>query len=506
MRFRTHSCDRTTWLLVAALACAPLGASAQSADESIQITWRDAAGPVVGYDVYVSINGSAMGPSFFTPDSEVEISGEEYQRGDALRIQVVAVAVDGRRGLPSELSDIIFFSGPPPPQDVIAVNGSLVSPNAIYWDPVAGIDFYVVFRSEDPSEVGTLLAPAYAPNVEDFEAEPGLTYHYSIAAIKGRQVSEFSTAVAARRSVDTPELAASPASLSYTAMANQTTASQTLELSNSGGLPLSYTAWPTAPWLQVTPSGATVDDGGELLLQLTYALDSLTPGQHNADVLLYTYYQPSPGEELVSGPVLVIPISVTVPAPNSVPVITAPPPSGWVVVSEGDVAVVPFLAMDPDPGEGVSISVTGLPSFATFQDFGGGLGEITLAPDHASAGLYQSELTASNAAGQTSQNLTVLVRNVNLGPVVAVIPDTTIEVGEQSWIFFEALDPDGDRIAISASALPDFATLTDFGNGMAKFGFGPTADDVGTYLIVVGVVDDGSPSGVATTFFTLTVE
>ncbi len=73
-------------------------------------------------------------------------------------------------------------------------------------------------------------------------------------------------------------------------------------------------------------------------------------------------------------------------------------------------------------------------------------------------------------------------------------------------ILLQAWDPDGDRIAISSSALPDFATLTDFGNGTARLWFEPTAADSATYLIVVAAVDDGAPAGIATTFFTVTVE
>ena len=120
--------------------CAPLVASAQSEDESIRITWHAAAGPVVGYDVYTSIDGGAPSSTLFASDNEVEIAGAEYQRGDALRVQVVAVGADGRRGLPSELSDVIFFLSPPAPRGVVASDGTSASPNAIDWNPVADVD------------------------------------------------------------------------------------------------------------------------------------------------------------------------------------------------------------------------------------------------------------------------------------------------------------------------------------------------------------------------------
>ena len=508
MRFRTQCCDRARWLLVAALVCAPLVASAQSQDESIQITWQAAAGPVVGYDVYVSVNGSAAGSSISTSDNEVQIAGAEYQRGDALRVQVVAVGADGRRGLPSEVSDAIFFLSPPEPRGVVANDGSLASPNAISWSPVDDVDFYVVFRSQDPGVVGTLLASATDTYAEDFGAALEVTYYCRVAAIKGRQVSEFSTSVAAsRRIVDLPSLVASPPSLSYQASAGETSASQTLVLSNSGGFSVSFTAWPSSSWVEVTPSGGTVDLGGALTLQVTYSLESLSAGQHDSAVLVYTYYEPSPGAELVPGPLLVAPVAITVPRPNSAPVIQAPLGAAWVTLFEGEVLEVPFVAMDPDPGEPVDIGVNALPEFATFENFGGGTGMITLAPGYGSAGAYQSTLIASNPTGQTYQTLTVVVQNRNLPPVVAGVPDTTIEVGEQSTILIQALDPDGDRIAISSSALPDFATLTDLGNGTAVLSLSkPTADDVGTYLIVLAVVDDGTPSAVITTLFVLTVE
>lgn len=502
MRFRRPGHWRTRWVLVVALVCAPLAAFAQ-VEESIRVTWRDAAGPVVGYDVYVGIDGLNPALFSFTPENEVEISGAAYQRGDALRVQVVAVASDGRRGRPSELSDVIFFVSPPAPQGVMPHGGSPASPNSIEWSAIDYVDFYVVFRSEDPSDIGSLLAATEDTRVEDFEAELDVTYYYSVAAIKGHQVSEFSPGVPARRATDPPSLQATPASLTYTAAPGEVSATQALQLGNSGDVPISYTAWPTVPWLQVTSSAGTVDPGGQLTLNVSYDLASLEPGQHGAGIALYTYYQPAPGAELVGGPLVVVPVSVTIPVLNSPPVIDSP---SWITMMEGEVRSVTISASDPDPGESVALEVGSLPGFATFQSLGGGVGEILLAPNFASAGFYQATVQALNASGQATRTLTILVQNVNRAPVVGVVPDTTIRVGELSTVVIQAFDPDGDRLAISSSAVADFVTLTDFGNGTAVFSFEPTAADVGNYMIVVAVVDDGAPPGASTTSFVLIVE
>lgn len=490
-------------LLAVAFLCAPVVASAQSGGEGIRITWREAAGPVVGYDVYVSINGQGLAAPSFTESTELEVSGDEFQRGDELRFRVVAVAADGRRGLPSELSDVIFFVSPPVPQALIADDGSTVSPNTILWNAVDHVDFYVVFRSEDPGSIGTLLAPADDAYVEDFEAALEVTYYYTVAAIKGRQVSEFSTAGQARRGADPPNLQLSSNSLSYSAAPGEITATQTVSMTNTGDWEFSYTAWPSRSWIQLSPPIGTVDD--EVQLQLTYSLSSLAPGDHAGIVRIFTQYEPGLGESLVSGPPLDIAVAVSIPTPDSLPVIEAPA-SSWVTLAEGDLIEVSVVASDADPGDIVELGMTPLPAFATFETFGDGTGRITLVPDYVSAGLYRSTILAWNSGGQVAQELTILVEDRNLVPTIVLIPDTTIPAGEESTILIQAWDPDGGRLAITSSALPDFGTLTDFGNGTAEFSFDPSAGDVGTYLVVVAAVDDGIPAAVGVASFLLTVE
>ena len=102
---------------------------------------------------------------------------------------------------------------------------------------------------------------------------------------------------------------------------------------------------------------------------------------------------------------------------------------------------------------------------------------------------------------------TIFVDDTNRAPQAAPIPDTTVQVGVSTQVLVFAWDPDlGDRIAMTTTPLADFATFIDFGNGTGRFEFDPSEADVGEHLIVVGVVDDGSPPGFVGVPFRLIVE
>jgi hypothetical protein len=491
------------WLFtLMAVVCAPASAIAQ-ATESVTIAWSEAPGAVVGYDVYVSIDDAEMFYHARVSEAEVVISGAPFQSGDSLRFQVVGVAADSSQGPPSEISDVVYFPNVPAPVGLSADDGSARYPTLVSWDPVPHAESYVIFRSAVAGQPGSYVGRADVPWLEDATGDLDVVYHYSVAAINGRQVSDFSGQVAGTRGGTYPGLAALPSSLDFSVRVGDPANTQVLRLTNTGDWELSYTAWPTAPWLSVTPNVGDVDDV-PVDVNVTVTPGALSPGVHQAFVQVYVYYQPPPGETFQLGPAVMVPVSLTISAVNGPPVIES---ALSAAVAEGQIVQVAITASDPDPGDRLDVAMGQLPDFASFESLGDGLGQLTLAPGYEDAGSYQPVVVAWDNAHYVVEPFALTVADTNRPPQAAMVPDTTIATDTTSFILVFAWDPDlGDRIAFSTSALPDFATFTDLGNGTGQFQFDPTGPDVGDYLIVLGVVDDGTPVGFVGMPFRLTVE
>ncbi len=97
------------------LALAPLAASAINiAGTSAGVSWSAATGPVTGYAVQVSRNGSAYVEEARVTGTSTRVAG---QIGDTLRIRVAAYDATGRMGAASVASDALTFTqtAPPPP-------------------------------------------------------------------------------------------------------------------------------------------------------------------------------------------------------------------------------------------------------------------------------------------------------------------------------------------------------------------------------------------------------
>lgn len=463
--------------------------------ECATIRWNAAPGPVVGYEIFVEIDGGDMRLYDRIETTQASIGGPEFQVGDALRFQIRAYAADGRVGPASALSGTIFCQTVPTPQGVGSEDGSLRNPNLIWWDPVEYAEFYAIFRSSEPGAAGSFLARSDDPWFEDADAEVGSTYEYVVAAVAGRQVSAFTPPVTATRRGSQPQLVASETALRYTAQSNQTTAEQTVELSNAGDGQISYQAWSGARWLQLSPLTGTVS-GDAQTLTLRYDLQSLESGEHATTILIYGYYDPLPGEEFVLPPPIAIRVELSIPPRNQAPVFDSPLDF---VVTEGRTIAVPIGASDPDPDDLIDIGVGGgLPPWAVFENFGGGQGQLVLSPDFEAAGSY-SGLAAvwdnGSPAAYTVEPISITVRSANRAPEAATVPDQTVQVGQKRTIVLSAIDPDGDRVAFTSSQLPDFMRFSDLGNGTAELVVEPQPAHLGSYLVVFAVVDDGSPPG-----------
>jgi hypothetical protein len=104
------------------------------------------------------------------------------------------------------------------------------------------------------------------------------------------------------------------------------------------------------------------------------------------------------------------------------------------------------------------------------------------------------------------QNGQITVRSPNSAPVLAAIPDQSMNEGATLDVPISATDPDGGTITLAALNLPTFGRLTDNSDGTGRIRFTPDFFAAGVYSqIQVIATDDGTPALSDTASFTLTV-
>ncbi|HYG38805.1 MAG TPA: fibronectin type III domain-containing protein [Cytophagales bacterium] len=166
-----------------------------------------------------------------------------------------------------------------------------------------------------------------------------------------------------------------------------------------------------------------------------------------------------------------------------------------------------LTASDAD-GDAVTLSATGLPSFATFTSTGNGTGTLAVAPSYSHSGVYSNVIISANDGngGSSTQTISITVNNVNRAPIVAQIGTQSINEGTSLTVNIIASDADGDVLTLTATNLPaDFSAFTNTGNGTATLKFSPGFSNSGTYNNVTITVVDGN-GGTDTESFTLNVE
>ncbi|RYF45185.1 MAG: T9SS type A sorting domain-containing protein, partial [Chitinophagaceae bacterium] len=103
--------------------------------------------------------------------------------------------------------------------------------------------------------------------------------------------------------------------------------------------------------------------------------------------------------------------TVTVTTPNVAPKLTA---ISSVIMKTGTTTTVPVTATD-DAGDIITLTVTGLPSFATFTNTGNGTGTINIAPGTTKGSFKDIKVIAKDQAGLTSERLfDITVTDANL--------------------------------------------------------------------------------------------
>jgi len=202
--------------------------------------------------------------------------------------------------------------------------------------------------------------------------------------------------------------------------------------------------------------------------------------------------------------------SIQVSEQNVAPVLA---PIGNQTVAEGQPLTVNVSATDSDlPANGIVISVTGLPSFASLTDNGNGTGSITFAPGFSDAGPYSINVTATDNGSPALSNtktFSLTVTNVNSAPDAvndtrSTNEDTQLVITAASLLTNDT-DIDGDTLTVTSvgSAVNGSVSLAGSNitftpnanfNGPASFTYtisdGNGGTDTATVNITVNPVND----------------
>lgn len=185
-------------------------------------------------------------------------------------------------------------------------------------------------------------------------------------------------------------------------------------------------------------------------------------------------------------------VSIEVVNANSAPVLLD---VGDRSVEQGTTQFVSLSGYDPD-GDAVTYSTTPLPAYATLSDFGGGSGNITLAPSLSTpTGTTTITVTLSDGQANATDSFNVTItpsQQANRPPVLSAIGAQTLAEGQSRRVSVSASDPDGNTLVWS-SDLPGFATLNPVSSGAgsatANLDMAPNHCEAGSYSGTVNVWD-----------------
>jgi fibronectin type 3 domain-containing protein/predicted esterase len=168
----------------------------------------------------------------------------------------------------------------------------------------------------------------------------------------------------------------------------------------------------------------------------------------------------------------------------------------------GTQLVLNVSATDADP-ETLNISVSNLPTFATYVPGINGNGTITFDPLIGNQGTFNSikVQVADQNGGIDSVTFQLLV-NGNFLPVVADVSNITIAERQTAQIALSANDENGETLTWSFTGLPAFATPVINGNNVT-ITLAPGYSDNGPYQVIAKVEDQSS--GVDTASFVINV-
>jgi large repetitive protein len=195
--------------------------------------------------------------------------------------------------------------------------------------------------------------------------------------------------------------------------------------------------------------------------------------------------------------------AVNAATPNTVPTLDAIPDLNMLVLTN---LVIEINAHDND-GDELQYAFTNLPSFGTFENFGGGQANLTLAPGENNAGTFNNIiLTVTDGFGGIARDTFKIAVNGNHIPAFQNVANQSITAGKTVVLPVTATDGNpADVLTITSQNLPSFVTMTPVSNGKVNLTIAPPLAERGTYNDIQLMVDDGQ-GGASSLRFNLVVK
>lgn len=179
--------------------------------------------------------------------------------------------------------------------------------------------------------------------------------------------------------------------------------------------------------------------------------------------------------------------SVTINAVQDDPYFITTPVKG---ILQGERYTYNAEAADPDQNDVLTYNKIFAPDWLTFTDNGDGKGVLTGVPGFDDVGNHTISLEVKDDHGNSAtQSFTIRVVQSNAPPFFTSTPIREVNQDQLYRYNVKAEDPNGDEIAITASALPGWLTLTASGNGEANLKGTPANENTGDHEIVLRVTD-----------------
>ena len=309
-------------------------------------------------------------------------------------------------------------------------------------------------------------------------------------------------------------LAAAPTSLTATATAGVAPPAQTLQLSNPGGQPLTWSASTNQPWLSVSPATGTLAPGATATLTVNYTTAALAAGSYAA---VLTVAAPT-----ASNTPLTVPVALSVnPAPptlalsasvlaDTTGVGTSPAARTVQLTNSGGQPLTwnattnqSWLSVSPAQGTlAAGASVTLTVSYATSALPAGGysgLVGITSAGAVNSPQQVAASVIVEPPAGELTLSVATLARSIGQGLTPAAQTFTVTNTGGRplSW---SAADNQG-----WLSVSPATGTLAPGASAQLTVTYATGALAIGSYAATITVSAPGANGGARTVAVSLSV-
>lgn len=394
-------------------------------------------------------NPTTLSVAVDVPTSGGELSGAITITGpgaDPIAIDVLFTVADRPAEMSLDTATLTFTAkrgGPAPVAQVVNLTNS--GGENLVWSRGALPSWLTVSPTSGTLAPGATAALSFAVSLGGLDRGS----YPATVTISAPNASNPSASITVSLNVTAPTIGLNPSSLTLTADQGAT-ATQVVEVANTGDAPLTFTPIASVPWLAVAPAGSTtIPPGGSATLTMTAGNSTLAAGTYDGSITIAD-------SGATNGP-QTIAVTLSVRAAG---VLTLAPPSVAVTAAKG--GSVPAQAITVGNSGGADLSYSAVVSTGSAWLSIGGGADGTIAPNGSGAltlslnvaGLdfgthVGSVQITATGAGNSSQNVTVSVEIRDTSAPVLTLP---------SAMNVEAAGPSGAMVTYSASASDDSGT------------------------------------------------